>query len=343
MREPMGVLVMAATMLISPSQVSGLIVLGLFYLGTLGMIYAVLKINDRRLALLGAFLWVISVPVIQELNDDTGDLACAFFFSVGLFFFQKGRREHAAQYWILSGIFLGLASLSRSVLLGVAIGLGIGLLVEGLKRISQSWRAKLGPALILISSFSLIIAPWIIRNDIVFGTPVIGSTLTGYNLFRMNFIIANDHFVPHYVGPEEADSALMNLVKHSDLSGRENEAQMQAFYMNTGFEIVHQHLVRYLYLSLYRFLPLWFNIGVEEAYGGGFHWKNYVALFQQIVLLLGVLLGIRWNLKDKWPFLVSLVLGCAAYMALAAQLRYLVDIMPAIIILAVLSLPILHP
>lgn len=339
MREPVGVLLMAAAMLISPSQVSGLIMLKLLYLGTLVMIYIILKDTDRRLALLGAFLWLISIPVIQGLNEDGGDLAGAFFFSIGLYFFQKGRREHKVWHWILSGIFLGLASLSRSIFLGIAIGLGVGLLIERPKGKFYGWRARLGPVLILISSLGLVVTPWIVRNNMVFGTPVVGSSLTGYNIFRMNYIIADNHFIPRYVGSKEAYSAVTTLVEHSNLSGTENEAQMQAFYTKAGLEIIRQYPVRYLYLSLYRFFPLWFNVDVEEAYGGRFYWDDYVALVQQFILLLGILFSISRNLKDKWPFLLSLVLGCGAYMAIDAQLRYLVDIMPAIIVLVVLGLP----
>jgi hypothetical protein len=338
MREPIPVLLMAVAMLIYPSQLSGVAVLSLLYMGTFLVIYAILQDVDRRLAFLAAFLWVISVPVIKEISNDTGELAAAFFLAAGIYFFQKGRKEQKSKYWILSGIFLGITALSRTIFLGIALGLAFGLLYERLKVTFSDRKEQIRPVWLFLVSMGLIIAPWLIRNYIVFETPVIGSTLTGYNIFRMNFIVASNNFFPHYVGPSEAYPVLMNLIRQGNLLGLENEAQMQAFYMKAGLQIISQHPLQYIYLSLYRFLPLWFNTSVGIAYGNSIRWLDYVTMFQQMVLLVGVILGAARSRKENWPFILALILGCGAYMAVDAQIRYLVDLMPVIVILAAYAL-----
>jgi 4-amino-4-deoxy-L-arabinose transferase-like glycosyltransferase len=213
MRGPIPVLMMAAAILVSPVPLSGFAVQNLLYLSTLVIIYILLKGYDRRAALLAALLWATSVPVISRLGGDSGGIACAFFLSVGILFFQKGRENGQNRYWIFSGLFLGFASLSRSVCMVIPVGLVLGLLWERRRRLEHSQLEQVGPALIVLGMFCLVIAPWIIRNDIVFGTPVIGSTLVGYNVFRYNYILHTNNFVPHYVGIEEAKSALMNLIR----------------------------------------------------------------------------------------------------------------------------------
>jgi hypothetical protein len=339
MREPLPVLLMALALLVSHSPYSGLIVQSLLYLGTALVIHSILKRKDARIALLAAFLWTVSVPVIREIKNDSGELAAAFFLSLGLFHFLKGRNERDNRHWILAGLFMGLASLSRTVLLGVSIGLGLMLLLQGLKNISQGWRKQLAPALLFLLAIGVVIAPWIIRNDIIFGQPVIGSTLTGYNIFRMNYIVAGNTFSPHYVGSTEGYIAIEQLIKKSNLTGLENEARMQNIYMKAGLEIILQHPLRYAGLSLYRFLPLWFNTSVDFAYQIKPQLMDYLAMLQQAFLLIAVTLSIGRNRRENWPFILTLILGSGAYMAIGAQLRYLVDFMPAVVILAAQAIP----
>lgn len=339
MREPVPVLLMAMAMLIHHSKYSGLILQSLFYLGTIPVIYAILKKDDTLAALLAAFLWVVSIPVMREIGNDSSELAAAFFLSLGLLFFLKGDKEQKVRYWIFSGIFMGMASLSRSVLLGVSVGLGLGLLLKELWNISISSRKQFTPALFFLVTVSFVITPWIVRNYIVLGSPVFGSSLTGYNVFRMNHIIASDTFYLHYVGPTEASNALEQLVEKSNLIGTENEAQMQSFYMNAGLQIILQHPLRYIGLSLYRFLFLWFNISVDEAYSPRLSLADYIVIIQQAILLIGIMIGVGGNQKKYWPLILILVLGCGAYMAISAQVRYLVDLMPVVLILSALAVP----
>jgi hypothetical protein len=335
MREPIPVLLMVAAMLVYPSQISGMIMLSLLYLGTLLVIFAIFRNVDRRPAFLAAFLWATSIPVLSEIGNDTGDLAAAFFLAVAIFFFQRARDTQKRKYWVLAGLFMGFTALSRTIFIGIGLGLAIGLFCERLISALTDKKLQILPVGLFLVSMGLVVAPWIIRNDLVFGTPVIGSTLTGYNIFRMNYIVANSPFSPHYVGPQEAYPVLMNLIHQSSLLGLENEAQMQAFYMKAGLEIIFQHPLQYIELSLYRFLPLCFNTGVGAAYGKNLRWVDYAAILQQVLLLVGLAVGAIRSRKENWPWILALILGCGAYMAVDAQLRYLVDFMPIIIILIV--------
>jgi 4-amino-4-deoxy-L-arabinose transferase-like glycosyltransferase len=227
---------MAVAMSIFPSAYAGILVQALLYLGTTLVIYATLKEKNRRVALLAALLWTISLPVITELNDDSGELAAAFFLSLGLFQLRKGWQASNQQNWLLAGVFMGLAALSRTVLLGVALGLGIAFLIHGLWSFSPNKRERPSHALAFLLMVGLVFAPWLIRNSLAFGQPVLGSTLTGYNVFRMNSILANDNYYPHYVGADEGFIAVQRLIAATPLIGLENEAQMQDLYMQAGLK-----------------------------------------------------------------------------------------------------------
>jgi len=348
MREPVPVFLMAIAMLIYPSIKSGLVMQSLLFLGTIPVIYEILKNYDRRAALLASLLWVMSTPVFGQITDDSGELASAFFLSLGLLFFMKGSYAPSKkQNWIFSGIFMGMAALSRTVILGTSIGLGLSLLaylvMHGRTTLRQNWMKQIVPPVLFLASLGFVYTPWVLRNSLVFETPVIGSTLTGYNVYRMNFIVAQKPFSPHYVGSKEGYVAVLQLIKDSHLKGNENEAQMQSLYMHAGIQLISKHPVQYLRLSLYRFLSLWFNASVDRAYGIKSDFWDLVTSIEQALLLIAVMVGFIRNRKEVWPFMLILTLGSGAYMAIDAQLRYLVDFMPVVVILSALVLTTLPP
>lgn len=339
MREPIPVFLMAIARVINPSHDAGLGMQILLYLGTIPFIFLLLRREHTILAIIAALLWTFSISVIDEINNDAGHLAAILFYMSGMFFFLQGSREENRFYFFSAGILMGLASLSRTILMGTAIGIGVVLIGEG---ILNRHTKKIWNAILFLGIIVLMLAPWVIRNKIALGSPVIGSTLTGYNIYRMNYYLGQEPFHPHYVGGDEGYNAITELIKNSDLTGLENEAQMQDFYSRSGKDIILKYPLRYIELSLYRFGMLWFDISVKEAYGEKMYFKDYITLLEQGVLLILGIFGAIKRFKDYWPLVITVVLGSGAYMAVNAQLRYLVDLMPSIVILAALSLPHIH-
>lgn len=336
MREPVPVFLMALARIIEPSHDSGLIMQILLYLGTISIIFFLLRRENIYLRIVATFFWTISIPVIDEIGNDAGHLAAVLFYMSGILFFLQGIRTEKRSLFFVAGLLMGLASLSRTILMGTAFGLGI--ILAGIQIVNKNKKQFLN-SLFFLAVISFVLSPWIIRNKIVLGSPVIGSTLTGYNIYRMNYFLGEEPFRPRYVGGDEAYRAISELVKNSDLTGLENEAQMQDFYSRAGKNIVLAHPLRYIELSLYRFGMLWFDISVKEAYGLKMYDLDYIALVEQIIFLTLGLWGAIKRFKDYWPLVITVILGSGAYMAVNAQLRYLVDLMPSIVILAALSLP----
>jgi hypothetical protein len=181
-------------------------------------------------------------------------------------------------------------------------------------------------------------APWLIRNRVALGRPILGSSLTGYNLYRHNYMIEKDHYF-RYAGPEEAAQAIENLVsQHSDLRGNENEAQMDLIYRNEALKIIELHPGQYLFLSAYRILPLWFDWKIAEAYGRPTNRYGYTIMLLQASLLLPAVLGLRKNLSQTWPLWGSILAISAVYMAVDARLLYVIPVMPLVISLSALGI-----
>ncbi len=335
MREPLPVFLMTSMGMLYLDEEIGLLVQSLLYMGTVLAIYFLLERENKLAALLAAFFWTISIPVFTQVGNDTGHLTAAFFSTIGIYFFLRACRERQWMPFLYAGFFWGLASLSRTVLLGVSLGIGLVFLGLQIRTRSTKWISQ---AVVFLAVLCLTVSPWMVRNRLAFGSTVIGSTLTGYNVYRMNFFLGEEPFRPRYVGSSEGTEAIQKLTHNSTLTGTENEAQMNSFYMRSGKEIILQFPLRYIELSLYRFIILWFNTGVKEAYGRGLLIRDYIALIQQFFFLFAVVIGAIKRRMDYWPLALGIILGCGAYMAIDAQLRYLVDLMPGIAILSALAL-----
>jgi len=306
----------------------------LIYLSIIASIYHLTREwADSRSAVMASFLWAIYLPALELIPQVSGDLLAALCTTIGILFTLRARKTQRTRDWLTTGIFLGFAVLSRSATLVIA------LVVIGWQMI-EAWHQQLRPkdiirpVLLMSSLLIFILAPWLIRNQISFGVPVIGSSLTGYNLYRHNYMIDRRHYF-RYVGPEEGLQAIEDLVfSRPDLRGDENEAQMDFVYRNEALQIIKSHPKQYVLLSAYRFFPLWFDWKIAESYGRQTNRYSYLIMIIQALLLALALAAIRKNIKQTWPLWGSILAVTLVYMAVDARLLYVMPVMPLVISLS---------
>ncbi len=334
-REPLPVFLFAAVARLSGGSLwAATFVEFLIYLAVLILIYVLTREwASTRAALFAAFLWALYVPAIELIPQVSGDLLSALLVTVGILFTLRARRSHRVRDWLFAGLGLGLAVVARSGTLVIAAIVIAGVFLE-------SWRTRLGfketirAPLILSSLVILLMMPWVIRNKIAFGRPVLGSSLIGYNLYRHNYMLGtSDYF--RYVGGEEGLSAIQALVaRRTDLTGQENEAQMDLVYRGEALQIIRSHPVQYLSLSAYRFLPLWFNWGYFSSYDVPMKSEDKAIMVYQGALLILALIGLIGNMKRAWPLWGSILVITLVYMAVDSQLLYLMPVMPLVMSLS---------
>jgi len=289
--------------------------------------------SNPRAALLGAFLWSLYLPAQHLIAQVSGDLLASLLVSMGILYVMRARKSWHPRDWWVAGICLGMAAITRSGMLVVAVVITGGLVVE-------AWWSRLSlqkivrPAVMLSSLLILFMAPWLLRNQLVLGRPVFGSSLIGYNLYRHNYMIdTNDYF--RHVGGQEGLAATETLIsRRTDLMGVENEAQMDLVYREEAIKLIRAHPLRYILLSGYRFLPLWFNWGFPEAYGRQPSRTDYAVMIGQGILLILVLFGLYRTILRTWPLWGSILAVSLIYMAVDARLLYLIPVMPLVISLS---------
>jgi 4-amino-4-deoxy-L-arabinose transferase-like glycosyltransferase len=332
MREPVPVFLFAmAAWLGEESLWTAAVVEVIIYLAIILSIYFLTRAwADTRSAVIASFLWAIYLPALELIPQVSGDLFAALCVSLGILFTLRARKSQRTLDWLIAGICLGFAVLSRSATLVIAAVVVGGQIFDGLRLRCQP-KNILKPALLVSSLIVLSMMPWLMRNKVALGRPILGSSLTGYNLYRHNYMISENQYL-RYVGPEEGAQVIANLIsQRSDLHGNENEAQMDLIYRNEALQIIKSHPKEYLLVSAYRVLPLWFDWKIAEAYGHPTNRYGYTVMLLQVSLLILAVLGLRKNLSRTWPLWGSILAISAVYMAVDARLLYVMPVMPLVI------------
>lgn len=337
MREPVPVLLFAAASAITGRSLKATLLLeGVAYLATLVLLWRwVRRHHGERVALIACLGWATSLPVLQTIPQLSGDLIGATVFMGAVTAFDRARRNGTWPRWALAGALLGLAALCRSVLLFTVLPWAW-----------YAWRSATGGsrttrtriAAALVGALAVVLAPWVIRNALVFGRFWPGTSMNGYNLFRNSYQVF-DHQPPHYVGASEAQVMLDNLLhRHPELRGDEGEAEMDRVYMAEGKLAVQENPLGFAKLVLYRFVPLWTNHGVPEQYGRVVTRFDRAMLVQQVVVLLLLVLGAFLHRAWAGPWLVTIAVQVVLYMLVVAQVRYLLPVLPLVMTLAALGI-----
>ena len=335
MREPAPVLMFAMVAWFGKeSLLMAEVVEAIIYLTMIVMIYFLTREwADSRSAVIASFLWAIYLPALELLPQVSGDLFAAICTTLGILFTLRARKTQRTLDWIIAGVGLGLAIISRSATLAIALLVIGGQTLDGLRQRLQL-KDIIKPALLLSGLVILIMAPWLIRNKVTLGRTIIGSSLTGYNLYRHNYMIGANHYF-RYVGPKEGVQAINDLISHRpDLHGDENEGQMDLVYRGEALQIIKSHPMQYVLLSAYRFFPLWFDWEISEAYGRSTNRYEYLIMLLQLFLLTLALVGMWKNTAQTWPLWGSILAICFAYMAVDARMLYMMPVMPLVISLS---------
>lgn len=342
MREPGGVLPFAVLAKLTGGSLYATTLLELAIdLAILpGVFLLARNLAGKRVALLAALLWAIYLPPITDFVPTvSGDLLATLGVTWGLCLLLGERSTHRWRDWVAIGVCLGVAGLARQATLVIVPVVALGLLVRaraGERSAGRLLRSNWRPIAIVVLLPSLMLLPWVARNTLVFGQPVIGSTLTGYNLYRMNYMLADENFLPlHFVGDAEARRAFAVLwAQRPDVRGPLNEAQTDAVYRQTAVRLIEAHPLRYMLLSASRFLMLWFDWTVNAAYGGS---PGYFTVAQQGLLLLAAIIGLCAAWRRTWLLGLSIIAVTILYMAVVGRVLYLVPVMPLTIVLCAIG------
>lgn len=177
---------------------------------------------------------------------------------ISFFFLLKTNEQPSPVNFLLSGFFLGLTALTRSVILPFA-----GLAIVWVWMVLQQKRG----AILLALAFTLTIAPWIIRNSLLHHKLTGIETSLGYNLYLGYHPQGNGSFV---FGPS------------FDLLTILDDAERDRVGMQKALEFIRTQPKRFLPLAINR---LGFFFGLEKRVLMYFYSNNIIGYLPPPVLL----------------------------------------------------------
>ena len=335
-REPVPVLLFAAVAsLTTESLLPAVVVEIALNSGILIGIFLLAQwLAGPHVAAVAALVWSLYLPALGLILQVSGELVATLAVVWGVFFLVRACRTRNARDWLSAGACVALGTLSRSAVMVLGPTLGVVALLRTAVPTRGRWR---GVGL-FASIFLLTMSPWIVRNFAVFGHPVLGSTLSGYNLYRQNYQLSHRDYLRIVAGAEGGRAIQELLVRRRDLRGTENEAEMSAVYAREALRIIEAWPLRYLHLSAHRFLALWFNWGVLEEYGVRPRLRDYLLSGEQAILLLLAIGGLGYLGREAWPLAASVAAYSVAHVLVNGQLRYIVPAMPLVMVLSAVTL-----
>jgi 4-amino-4-deoxy-L-arabinose transferase-like glycosyltransferase len=276
------------------------------------------------IAALYPFLWIVDGSLMSETLYGLV-LAATMWLAV------RFARRPSIGLAAAVGALAALAALTRGEALLLVPLLLIPLAVRG----GTTWRARAALAGVAVGAFVLVIAPWTIRNLIVFEEPVLIST-NGSAVF----VGSNCHAV--YYG---AFIGLWNFDCYGEAPGGD-ESQEAVAYRDRGFDYARDHAGRLPLVMGVRLLRVWdfYKPGQQAIYEtleGRSETAGRMGLAVYYPLLLFAIVGAvlvrrrRWPL---WPLLAFPVMVSVTAVLIYGVTRFRFAAEPALCVLAAVAL-----
>jgi len=291
--------------------------------------------KDERAGLLAAGLLAFSPVFVLESAQILTETLYLFLLSSALWLYiASTQTARPAPYRALAlvGVILGIAALTRAVLLAFPLGLAIHLLMV------SGWRKGLQRAIVMLVIYTLIVSTWTIYMKVKWNQVVIGAQ--GFAAFL--YLGATE-----WQGPTEVDNALEQHAGSENFS-TEPEDQ-QELYQNAAVQAIGSNLTGWLshrttelagaYLQPHGtlFFPgeslkdlavnWWANdrtlTGLLDLTEGDSFWPK---LILYILHFTGIILGLvgMWLTRKNWRITLPLI-GLIVYTTLV---HFVLDAIP---------------
>ncbi|WP_448874897.1 ArnT family glycosyltransferase [Desulfobulbus propionicus] len=269
------------------------------------------------------------------------------FFVASIFFIYLALSENKTWHFLCTGIFIGLASLTRSITYPMMPLLAFYLFFTASGKIVP----RLKNITIMLFFFTLVLSPWVVRNYDLYGQFIPVDTMGGLNLYMGNYEYTPMHrpWSAVEVSGEKAWYAGKEAILRSM-----NEAQKQKWCIRKSVEFIISHPALTVQRSIIKVANFW---GIERSIIAGISGQRSdtiealtpplikypliasIVVFYASVMLFGVF-GLIWkNLKEPDKFnlaITGIILYFTAMHALVfGHSRYHLPLVPLLAIYGV--------
>ena len=366
-RPPLYPLMVGALMAAVPTSVAVVLVNGLFGVAA---VWATWRASQclvmGRAGLLAAFLVGVDPLLLRYIAQPMTETTCAGLVALMLLAvvsdeWQRSRREWTVgalfgllvlcrpTFWPLAGLMVAAWSLksgfseSRTSLRGASSRGEVRL-----TKLSRTSAFKCRPGLpwrVAVGTM-LVVAPWVIRNQLVFGSPLLTTTHGGYTLQLANNPVFYDEVVDQPWGTVwEGDSLARWQVEQDerlerDLGPRASEIQRDRRQNAIAREFIASEPRRFARAAWHRVRSLWSTVPHGDVTGGRTRWLiEAVGWYYSFVLLafaVGMIVVARRPDRGRWWVLYALVITVqAVHLVYWTNARMRAPLTPVIALFAV--------
>jgi hypothetical protein len=236
--------------------------------------------------------------------------------------------ETRAQLWMWAGfgVLWGIAALTTPVVLAVVPFLS-GWVCYQLHRNNKEWRL---PALTLVCALLATLAPWMIRNDRVFGRPVFLK-----DNFWMEFSVGNVGNAVHWwndaVHPAGQNNELAVFRQLGELGYMQRDRKLALTYIRDHPGIVVWRTIRRV---VYMWTGFW-SVRADYLHDEPFDLPNiFFCTAFTVVAMIGLYKALRSSPRSTMPCLLVLLSFPLAYYLTHSEISYRQPIDPELIVLA---------
>ena len=168
----------------------------------------------------------------------------------------------------------------------------------------------------------LVVAPWVIRNQLIFGTPLLTTTHGGYTLLLANNPVFYDEVVDQPWGTVWSGDSLARWQSElderleRDLGPRSSEIERDRRQSVIAREFIAAEPRRFARAVWHRVRSLWSTVPLGDATDGPPRWLiEAVGWYYSVTLLafaVGMVLVARQPERGRWWMLYALVLTVQA-------------------------------
>ena len=196
----------------------------------------------------------------------------------------------------------------------------------------------------------LVIAPWLIRNWLVFGAPILTTTHGGYTLLLGNNEVFDHQVIRQPWGTvwqgERFDHWQSNLESEidRDLGRSATELERDRWHSQRAKQFIMSHPRQFVHAAVYRIESLWNTVPLAETADGANSWiLAAVGWYYSVVLTVYfvgmVMVSLRPNAAQWIPLYILVVSIQLAHLFYWTNTRMRAPLTPVIALFAFAALP----
>jgi len=315
---------------------------GLGLLLTLQVYLLAARLYDSRIGLLAAGIACFYPSLLGFANLLLSEVLFSVLLLAAMLALQAHFRRPSYGRLALFGVWLGLATLTRSVLWPSFPFFAAYLI---LVHAGESWRSRFAFAAVAVLSFALVLAPWAVRNTRLQNTFVPVDVLGGRNMMMGNY--EHTAFYRSWATMSQAKgerSWHRTLAREHPDYYQKTQGQRDKLAMRRGFQYVFEHPAVTAQRDLVKFINFWqlertLVAGLMFGWWGDLPRPAIIAAaavimggyaLVQIAGIYGFVMTPPGEKRLHWGLLLVTLFVCGVHTLVFAHSRYHLSLMPLV-------------